>query len=313
MTHRPKFKASIFARVFIALLYGGAAIGIASCKAPASAPTHAPKIENAPSAHPPQSTEKLAPLKKALSCLPQNAAIIAAHRGTDERWKDIAENSIGGLKALIDHGSLMAEIDVAGLKDGTLITFHDGIWDEISTGKGPVASTRKDDLENILLKSRAGKLTADRPPLFSDMLNLAKGKIYIEIDFKSSADYRSVINAIHDADMADQVLLISYSARQSAQLERLAPEMLRSNPPDATQKGHAVWLGYDVANGSKAKSLKAKGNYTIGRIGDPRRQPPFTALRKASDILVTDQAERYDGIEGLNRKARAEYEACLLE
>ena len=120
-----------------------------------------------------------------------------------------------------------------------------------------------------------------------------------------------MINAIHDADMADQVLLISYSARQSAQLERLAPEMLRSNPPDAATPGHAVWLGYEVAKGNKSKPLKEKGNYTIGRIGDPRRQPPFSALRKAADILVTDQAERYGGIGGLNRKARAEYEACL--
>jgi len=205
----------------------------------------------------------------------------------------------------------MAEIDVAGLKDGTLITFHDGVWDEISTGKGPIASTRKAGLEKILLKSRSGKLTAERPPLFKDMLAAAKGKMYIEVDFKSSADYRFVINAIHDADMADQVLLISYSARQSAQLERLAPEMLRSDPVDAAKTGHAVWMGYGVANGNKAKDLKSRGHYTIGRIGDPRRQPPFSAMRKASDILVTDQAKRYKGIEGLSRKARTEYEACL--
>jgi len=70
-------------------------------------------------------------------------------------------------------------------------------------------------------------------------------------------------------------------------------------------------MGYGVANGNDAAAFKAKGHYTIGRIGDPRRQPPFSVLRKAADILVTDQAERYDGIEGLSRKARAEYDVCL--
>ena len=307
MTHTTKFKAPISTLSRIAMISALFASGLASCKAPIETDSKASSVEI-------QQTEKAArlpPIRKALSCLPKDAAIIAAHRGTDERWKDIAENSLSGLNALIKNGSVMAEIDVAGLKDGTLITFHDGVWDEISTGKGPIASTRKDGLENILLKSRAGKLTAERPPLFSEMLNAAKGKMYIEVDFKSSADYRAVINAIHDADMADQVLLISYSARQSAQLERLAPEMLRSNPPDAAKKGHAVWMGYGVANGNKAKDHRAKGHYTIGRIGDPRRQPPFSALKKASDILVTDQAKRYGGIEGLKGKAKAEYEVCL--
>ncbi len=300
MIRQRKFKASISTVVL-------AAICAAGCKAPT--PLEATS-QTADIAAPPP---KLAPIRKALSCLPESAAIIAAHRGTDERWRDIAENSISGLKALIDHGTLMAEIDVAGLKDGSHITFHDGVWDDISTGRGPIASSQKSDLEKILLKSRDGKLTADRPPLLTDMLAAAKGKIYIEVDFKSSAKYRPVIKAIRDADMADQVLLIAYSSGQAQQLERLAPEMLRSNPPDAAKKDHAVWLGYEVANGSTAARLRDSGHYTIGRIGDPRRQPPMRALQSAADILVTDQAERYNGIAGLKGGAKAEYQACLLE
>ena len=305
MPRTPKFKASISAL----LLTGVLAIGLSGCKAPSSTQTPSDTAtQNAPQN---KVEAKLPPIRTALSCLPDSAAIIAAHRGTDERWRDTAENSIGGLKALIDHGTLMAEIDVAGLKDGTLITFHDGVWDEISTGRGPIASSQKSDLDKILLKSRAGELTTDRPPLFADMLAAAKGKIYIEVDFKSSAKFRPVIKAIRDADMADQVLLIAYSSGQAEQLARLAPEMLRSNPKDAAKKGHAVWLGYDVANGQTAARLKDTGHYTIGRIGDPNRQPPLRALQTAADILVTDQAERYEGVIGLKGRAKADYEACL--
>ena len=296
MTHTPLFKAPI-SIIATALLLSA---GLTACKAAPSIASQTVETQNS-----------LSPIRKALSCLPPEAAIIAAHRGTDERWRDQAENSIGGLNALIDHGTIMAEIDVAGLKDGTLITFHDGVWDEISTAKGPIAASTIADLEKILLKSRAGELTADRPPLFSDMLRAAKGEMYLEIDFKSSAEPRAVIKAIRDADMTDQVLLIAYNPTQANLFERLAPEMLRSNPSNAPKTDHAVWLGYDVANGNSAKLLKVDNNYIIGRIGDPKRQPPLTTLSRAADILVTDQSERYDGIIGLTDKTRAEFEACL--
>ena len=301
MTHTTKFKAPIS----FALIAGGLALSLSACKdAPATQTQPVQIIEATPT---------LAPIRTALACLPNKAAIIAAHRGTDERWDDQAENSIGGLKALIKHGTLMAEIDVAGLKDGTLITFHDGVWDEISTSKGPIASSTKADLEKTLLKSRSGGLTADRPPTFQDMLRTAKGKLYMEVDFKSSADPRAVIKAIRDEGMADQVLLIAYNARQAAELEGLAPDMLRSNPTDATTANHAVWLGYEVADGDTSKTLKNNNNFIIGRIGDPKRQPPLQELRNAADILVTDQAERYAGIIGLKGQAITKYEACLAK
>lgn len=301
MTHTTIFKAPI-SIIAAALLL---TTGLTACKA-------APDVTAQP-IEPAEVTSKLPPIRKALGCLPAEAAIIAAHRGTDERWIDQAENSIGGLNALIAHGTIMAEIDVAGLKDDTLITFHDGVWDEISTGKGPIAVSAKADLENILLKSRAGDLTADRPPLFSDMLQTAKGQMYMEVDFKSSADPAAVIKAIRDADMTDQVLLIAYNPDQAALFERLAPDILRSNPTEATQTDHGVWLGYGVGNGDTAKTLKSKDNYIIGRIGDPKRQPPLKVLTQAADILVTDGAERYEGTLGLTSETKAIFESCLSQ
>jgi len=304
MTRTAIFKAPISFALTGILLTGG----VAACKAPQEGAASAVQSagQNTTSA------KNLPPLRKALRCLPPKAALIAAHRGTDERWREKAENSLSALTALIDHGTLMAEIDVAGLRDGTLITFHDGVWDDISTGAGPISRSQTADLENILLKSRKGGLTTDRPPKFTDMLHAAKDKIYLEVDFKSSADPRAVITAIREADMEDQVLLIAYGSKQASELNRIAPDMLRSNPPEASRKGHAVWMGYGVANGggAEAANYNGQGIFTIGRIGDPNRQPPFSRLRNAADILVTDQAERYDGIVGLSRKEREVFENC---
>ena len=143
------------------------------------------------------------------------------------------------------------------------------------------------------------------------MLNTAKGKLYLEIDFKSSADPADVIAAIRDADMADQVLLIAYNPDQAALFERIAPDMLRSNPVEATKSGHAVWLGYGVANGGGADAarLKAQGNLIIGRIGDPNRQPPLDKLINAADILVSDYAQKREAVMG----NRADFEACVAQ
>jgi len=299
MMHTTIFKASISA----ALLLGG----LTACKASVNAEDMEPTILY----NEVDVTSKLPPVRKALDCLPTNAAMIAAHRATDKSRADMPENALSGLEALIAHGTKMAEIDVAGTKDGVLFSYHDGVWDELSTGKGPVAATTAAELDTILLKTRAGELTAERPPLFTDMLNRVKGKMYLEIDFKSSADPEAVVEAIRAADMADQVLLIAYNPAQAAELERLAPEMLRSNPVAATQKNHGVWLGYDVANDDTAKLLKMNENYIIGRIGDPKRQPPLNELIAAAHILVSDYAFRQDGIIGMTDDQRPDYEACL--
>jgi len=277
-------------------------MGLSACKSNVDLPTETAAAVTEASALP--------PIRKALDCLPTKAAMMAAHRGTSENW-DIAENSISGLKKLIEIDYKVAEIDVAGTKDGVLFTYHDGVWDETSTGKGPVAASTAADLETILLKTRSGKLTSERPPTFADMLTTAKGQLYMEVDFKSSAKYEDVIQAIRDADMADQVVLIAYNAGQAKKLEQLAPDMMRSNPTDAAQKTHGVWLGYNVGADEQASNLKAAGNYIIGRIGDPNRQPALHVLRDASDILVTDEAEKYDGIFGLSAAERVTYEACL--
>ena len=80
------------------------------------------------------------PLRQHFACLPREGAIVAAHRGTSKK-ADLPENSQSSLHAVINHGILVAEIDVVGLKDGTHVLFHDGVWEEKTTGKGEVAAT----------------------------------------------------------------------------------------------------------------------------------------------------------------------------
>jgi glycerophosphoryl diester phosphodiesterase len=157
------------------------------------------------------------------SCKPDTAAFIAAHRGTHE-GSEYPENTLESLKALHDANVKFAEIDVARLKDGTMILWHDGTWERSSNGFGPIAASTWVDAEKLLTKTTDGQLAAYRPSRFDDVLAWSKNRMYLEVDLKSSANPAKVIEAIHKADMLDQVILIAYSTEQALELHNLAPK-----------------------------------------------------------------------------------------
>ena len=140
-----------------------------SCKAPTA--DHQPPVQTS------QSLTSY-PLKHHFKCLPDSAAILAAHRGTS-KGKGLAENGKAGLQALIKKGVMIAEIDVAKTKDGMHFLFHDGVWDDESTGKGAVASSRWSQAQSFLLNDTEGRLTSETPISFEDYLKIAKDKIYL--------------------------------------------------------------------------------------------------------------------------------------
>jgi len=264
------------------------------------------------------SLESLPSLRKQLVCLPKEAAFVAAHRGTSKK-EGLAENAGSSLEKLMDRGIMIAEIDVAGLKDGTHILFHDGVWDEKSSGKGPVASTTWNTAKDYLLRDTDGDFSADRPIKFSDTLKLAKNRLYLEVDFKSSAKYEKVIDAIREAGMEEQVILISYSDGQARKLAKLAPDMMLSvgakskaeikalEDMDVKAKNMAVWMG----SGPYKKSFIAYlDKREIPVLAWPKEGARKKALGPAA-VAVTDYALQKKPIEGLNAKSRAVYEKCL--
>lgn len=268
----------------------------------------------------PTSAANLPPLRKQFACLPESAALVAAHRGTSKK-ADLPENAAGSLKALIKAGIQVAEVDVAGLKDGTHILFHDGIWDDKSTGSGPVAASTWGEVQKFLLKTTEGKSSADRPVSLSDALDIAKDKLYLEVDFKSSAKYDHVVKMIRDKGMADQVLLIAYNEGQAKALAKRAPEMLMSvgvrNQDDfntykaagVKPENMASWMGRGPYNASELAFLKSKN---IPALTWPGSKYVKETAAPAS-LIVSDYALQLKPIEGMKASQRAAYDACLKE
>ena len=254
-------------------------------------------------------------LKKQLECLPLETAMISAHRATSRNSSD-AENSLEGLKSLMKKGYLMAEIDVARLKDNTHILFHDGVWEDGSTGKGVVPATTWPEASKFILKDRRGNFTSQRIPTLDDTLKLVAGKLYLEIDFKSSANYKHVITKIREHEMANDVILISYNAGQAKKLSKLAPDMMISvstHKPKDVENYDAdqaiAWLGKAVTNRDLISELSETNTPIIGTVGTD-----WDAYRaEAADILVTDYAFNHRPITGLTRQNRDLYQNCLLK
>ena len=251
---------------------------------------------------------------KLFSCKPAEKAFVAAHRGT-HIGSEFPENAVISLQALVKNKVPFAEIDVSRLKDGTQIIFHDGVWDRRATGPNnvialPLAGTTWDQSQTLLLNDTLGNITVTRPSSFADVLSYAKDKIYLEIDFKSSASEAEVITAIRAADMIDQVILISYTTEQALRLHYLAPTAALSvgifKPSDIntleaigipinvmtawTGKGPLTQELSDALRARKIPILAASFFSVDDEVKRTGNLSIYTKFAKLPDLVVTDSA-----------------------
>ncbi len=266
------------------------------------------------------------------ACKPARLAFVAAHRGVDSE-SDLPENSLIGLQKLVETGVMFAEIDVAQLKDGTLILFHDGVWNEDAEGpktilQKPVAATIWEESQKLLLKNTKGNITAYRPSRFQDVLEFAKDKIYLEIDFKSSASEKEVIAAIRKADMIDRVILIAYTNEQALRLHKLAPEAMLSiginkigDVKAFKVRGIAVdkisaWTGKGPVTktleaGLRAKNIPILGASFLAFDEKKSNKNDFINFAKPLDLVVTDVTYKAQEALRFSPQDKAAFEKCL--
>ena len=157
--------------------------------------------------------------------------LVSAHRGGPT--PGLPENAIPTMEALLAAYPAIMEVDVGKSRDGVHFLLHDDRLDRTTTGTGEAAGQDWATLAQLRLKDNWGWITPYGIPTLEQALAWARGRTVLQIDFKRSADYAAVIAAIREADMANAVILIAYSAEQAAALHRLAPEMLLSVSIDA--------------------------------------------------------------------------------
>ena len=134
--------------------------------------------------------------------------MVVAHRAC---WADRApENSLAAIDACIAMGVDMVEIDVALTSDRVPVLMHDATLDRMTQATGAVSSKASAEVLDLRLRSENGgahaPLTGERIPSLHDALELARGKVLINLDVKGDA-YAETFALVDKLGMGDQILL----------------------------------------------------------------------------------------------------------
>lgn len=130
---------------------------------------------------------------------------VVAHRGD---WRNAPENSLQGFKNCIDMGVDMIEIDLKMTKDGHLIIMHDNTLNRTTNGKGRPGDYTLEEIRRFRLKNGLGRVTIHPIPTLEEVLNLAKGKILINID-KGYDYFKEVYALLEKTGTTGQVVIKS--------------------------------------------------------------------------------------------------------
>lgn len=149
--------------------------------------------------------------------------LVAAHRADHEAFP---ENSIPAIQSAIDKGIDIVELDIRETKDGVLVLMHDESIEKKTDGKGNVSDLTFAELQAFHLK-REGIVSKEKIPTFESALQLAKGKIMIDIDFK--ADTKSAMvstcKMVQRMGMQKQVLFFVYDYKDADAVRAIAPDI----------------------------------------------------------------------------------------
>lgn len=116
--------------------------------------------------------------------------MVIAHRGGwwhDERYR-APENSLRNIEKAVRLGYDAFETDVNLTADGHLVIMHDPTIDRTTTGTGRVSEMTLDELKQLRLTYRSGKISDETIPTFTEMLARGKNRILFKLDLKCGID-----------------------------------------------------------------------------------------------------------------------------
>lgn len=140
-----------------------------------------------------------------VSNLPRRPAIVA-HRGA---WHAAPENSLAAIEAAADAGYEIVEIDVQRSADGQMFLMHDDTLTRMTGREEMARHLPMTELAKLGLRpgdgSGSGAPTGHRIPTLAEALDLARGRVYLDIDVKHRENMEAAAAVIEQAGMGEQV------------------------------------------------------------------------------------------------------------
>lgn len=116
----------------------------------------------------------------------------------------IPENSLPAIQYAINAGADMIEIDPRATSDGIIVNMHNATINATTTGTGTLANMTYQTLYQYFLKGTKGT-TEYKVPTLGEVLDAAKGKIFVCIDVKEKDILGKIIQMVAEKGMIDQV------------------------------------------------------------------------------------------------------------
>lgn len=156
--------------------------------------------------------------------------MVAAHRAAHTRYP---ENSLAAVREAMEQGIDIAEIDVRETKDHILVIMHDEKITRTTGQPGKVTDYTYQELQQFPLLYN-GQPTTEKIPTFEALLQLTKGKIMVDVDFKADTEAaaKQAVELIRAHNMEDQVLFFIYEhpfAKQLLAWDAKLPVMPRAH------------------------------------------------------------------------------------
>jgi len=152
---------------------------------------------------------------------------VIAHRGFSGA---APENTLAAVRAAIDLGADMAEIDVTLTSDGQVVVIHDTTLQRTTNGGGEVLRFSLADLRQLDAGSWYSKAFAgERIPTLNAMLAEVDDRILLNVEIKSEAVGLGVVEkvaaAIRARGMIDEIVVSSFSPTALERMHTVAPEI----------------------------------------------------------------------------------------
>ena len=178
-------------------------------------------------------------LLTAVVCADDRPTAIDDFYATQERTRVIAhrgfsgaapENTLAAVRAAIEVGADMVEIDVTLTSDGHIVVIHDETLDRTTTGSGRVSDFTLAELQRLDAGGWfAPRFAGERIPTLDQVLDEIEGRILLNVEIKSEAVERGVVtkvaSAIRKRGMMEHVVVSSFSPTALQQMHFEAPEI----------------------------------------------------------------------------------------
>ena len=147
--------------------------------------------------------------------------MVASHRAAHARFP---ENSLKAIQEAIRLGVDIIEIDVKVSKDGIPFLMHDGTMDRTTNGKGDPELLTWQELQKFFIVDK-GKRTSLKIPTLREALGLAKGKIMVDLDLKTS-HINEVIDVVKKTDTENIVFFFDSDYQILEQVQKAGKDLM---------------------------------------------------------------------------------------